>query len=976
MTDESVRLGTDRYPFFGSNPEAGGNENYYDGDLGDFDGDGQPDRLLGARYGLLFNRGGGDMVPIRRYVGSLLRGDPGASGWGEDAMALIDVDGDGDLDSISGGNGERLSCQRNEGWRFSTLWSETGRSALNIVPTDLEQDGDVDLLVGHGFCLQSSCGGPRSFRVLVNDGTGNYTDGTAASGLALPSGTFITGVVSGDIDGDGDFDVITERGTATTFGVQVALNNGSGVFTTSFNPLHVSCSGFSQNMSLGDIDDDGDLDLAIGRCLSEGSPSEVAGPYTGGHPTVPHLIATNDGSGVFTDVSSTFFDSTAWTGGDLGGGDIALVDIDYDGDLDFLAFQSRADFASHPNHHFQIYLNDGTGRMVYSTHSMEWPGRASGLGADVDLSDFDNDGDYDVWLGVGADIVRILFNTHVATGGVPADLPRSARTVSADATGVTIGWQHPPFASNIRRYHVYRSLAPDVEDRDRERIHVVGQSPFLDQDFFGTVDRHTTTESLGDPDVTIVGSEVRFIDRTAVPGVRYYYTVTHVGPEHEESVHTDEVTGVVPRSAGADTTGPELSIVWPDTQTWGRSPRIVVAYGDDDSGVDLSTLDVSFDRPLGPVSAGTNLTSMAYRLDGDAMVAWLAPPHELPADTVVNITARISDRAGNTTTETTRFFVNILPAIVASPALPTASFTASPTSGMAPLDIDFDASASDDSDGHVMRWEWYFGDGRTALGRQVQHRFEYGGTFDVRLVVRDNEGGVATTTQAITLTGPPPPADAGPPAGDAGTCTPDCSGRTCGDDGCGGVCGTCDAGLVCAGGSCACAGSTEVCGDACVDTRTDAANCGACGTVCGAGERCSAGACGTGPCTPDCSGRTCGGDGCGGTCGDCASGQVCASGGVCQCEGGGTGCGTDCVDVRSDRNHCGGCGIECGDEESCMSGVCQGLDLDGGVRGDGGTGPEVTGDCGCRVMSGQAPSWPSALVLGLGALVARRRRRA
>ena len=974
FSDESTSLMTATFPFFGSNPEAGGNENYYDGDLGDFDGDGLPDRLLGARYGLLFNTGGGLMVPIRRYVGHLLRGDPGAGGWGEDAMALIDVDGDGDLDAISGGNGEPLSCQLNNGWRWSTLWSTGGRSALNIVPTDLEGDDDVDLLVAHSFCIERSCGGPVSFRVLVNDGAGNYTDATTSSGLGLAAGEQIVGVVSADLDDDGDFDVVSQRGTASAYYVHVGLNDGTGSFTTSTQVIHVGCSGFAQNMSLGDIDDDGDLDMAIGRCIGEPGSGDVAGPYTGGHPVVAHTLAINDGTGTFTDMSATLFDSTAWTGGgELAGGDAALADVDYDGDLDFLAFQSRADFVSHLNHHFQVYLNDGTGRMVYSNRSMEWLGRASGLGADVDLSDLDGDGSLDVWLGVGADVVRILINRHEGASG-PADLPRNLRVVSEAAAGVTIGWQNPTFASNIRMYHVYRSLAPGVEDRDRELIRVVGRSRFLDQDFYGSIDRHTTTADLGDPDVSIAPSgEIRFIDRTAVPGVTYYYTVTHVGPEHDESVHTGEVAATVPRPAGADTTAPQLRIIAPTTQSWERSPRIVVTFADDSSGIDPASLSVSFDRAFGPLAAGTNLVPMAYRADGNALIAWFQPPHELPDDMIVNLNASVRDASGNMATASRQFFVTISPAIVPSPALPSASFTASATTGTAPITIDFDASASSDSDGHVMRWEWYFGDGSTALGRLRSHRFAFAGTYPVTLLVRDNEGGVATTSMTITLDGPPPPADAGMGAdagmSDAGAdagCVPDCAGRECGDDGCGGTCGTCDVDRVCGAGTCMCSGATEACGDVCTDLRVDAMNCGTCGNACAAGETCSARMCGTGPCVPDCSGRTCGGDGCGGSCGDCAAGQVCASGGVCQCEGGATGCGTECVDLRTDSNHCGACNVTC--EGACMAGACVTAGSDAGMGGGGG------GGCGCAVPGTGDPALPIAFIAAFFALVAWRRR--
>jgi len=102
--------------------------------------------------------------------------------------------------------------------------------------------------------------------------------------------------------------------------------------------------------------------------------------------------------------------------------------------------------------------------------------------------------------------------------------------------------------------------------------------------------------------------------------------------------------------------------------------------------------------------------------------------------------------------------------------------------------------------------------------------------------------------------------------GTGGGCTPDCNDRFCGPDGCDGLCGLCDDGFACdfVTGSC-----ERFCGIEC------GAECGTCpGTL-----ACSmSGICLCGPCTPNCSGKTCGDDECGGLCGagDCGPGEVCA----------------------------------------------------------------------------------------------------
>jgi hypothetical protein len=73
-------------------------------------------------------------------------------------------------------------------------------------------------------------------------------------------------------------------------------------------------------------------------------------------------------------------------------------------------------------------------------------------------------------------------------------------------------------------------------------------------------------------------------------------------------------------------------------------------------------------------------------------------------------------------------------------------------------------------------------------------------------------------------------------------------------------------------GSCTPSCSGKVCGsDGCG---------GSCGT-CSGGKTCNASGQCTSSCTPSCSGKTCGDDGCGGSCGTCSTGQTCSSAGTC-----------------------------------------------------------------------------------------------
>jgi serine protease len=81
---------------------------------------------------------------------------------------------------------------------------------------------------------------------------------------------------------------------------------------------------------------------------------------------------------------------------------------------------------------------------------------------------------------------------------------------------------------------------------------------------------------------------------------------------------------------------------------------------------------------------------------------------------------------------------------------PAASFDPSTTDGIAPLAVDFDASASTDSDGLITAYSWNFGDGSPiAAGVAVAHTFTDPGTYSVRLTVTDDDGATSSVQRTI-----------------------------------------------------------------------------------------------------------------------------------------------------------------------------------------------------------------------------------
>ena len=87
---------------------------------------------------------------------------------------------------------------------------------------------------------------------------------------------------------------------------------------------------------------------------------------------------------------------------------------------------------------------------------------------------------------------------------------------------------------------------------------------------------------------------------------------------------------------------------------------------------------------------------------------------------------------------------------------PTAAFSSDVTEGSAPLEVRFDASASNDPDGSIVSYDWAFGDGNTGSGQTATHTYPDAGSYTPRLTVTDERGASHSQNGApITVNSPP-----------------------------------------------------------------------------------------------------------------------------------------------------------------------------------------------------------------------------
>lgn len=319
------------------------------------------------------------------------------------ALAVLDLEGDGDLDLIAvDETGVRLRRNDRGSWSDATAGSGLGVSpgpgVTVAVAADVDNDGAADLLLGAGAR-------PRLYR---NDGAGRFADVSDRAGL--PSMASVAAAAFADLDHDGDVDLVL----ASDGAVRLLRNNRDGSFTDVTREARIAPVRAPVAIIPTDYDNHRDVDLLfVGR---SGAPAlyanqrdgtfrevtaaagldaivaagvEVFGAAVGdlNKDDAPDFVlatsagvvaATSDGRGRFG--RQVIDDRAALTA-------VQVFDYDNDGLLDVLGWTSGG---------LQVWRNEGRGwRAVPSAVAGEGRNAAPVSPRAAAAADFDNDGDTD-----------------------------------------------------------------------------------------------------------------------------------------------------------------------------------------------------------------------------------------------------------------------------------------------------------------------------------------------------------------------------------------------------------------------------------------------------------------------------------------------------------------------------------------------------------------------------------------------------
>jgi hypothetical protein len=463
--------------------------------LGDLDHDGDLDMVSGAFDGNFYyfeNTGG---AVISAFVPRTGAANPlnGVDVGDESLPSLGDLDGDGDLDLVTAGSGTPTYYYfENTGTVASPAFAQRtgtanpldGLPAIYTVPTlgDVDGDGDLDVVAGTQageFIYLENTGTAIAPAFVERTGAANPLNGQDVGSYSFPA--------LGDLDGDGDLDVVAVEGVggvAFFFFENAIVQRSPRYFGPVPLPFGSADTGFFSSPAAGDLNADGITDFVVSETFGSGAFHyfEGAGPYvvertgsanpfngvnSGGFP-LPTL-GDLDGDGDLDLVAGDnygaplrYYENTGsatqgafvqrtgsanpLNGAVVGRPGPALGDVDGDGDLDLVVGEFLGNF-----HYFENTGNAKTPLFVERTGTANpLNGLAVGAGSfsTAALGDVDRDGDLDLMAG-DEGLGRFHYYENTGTAIAPAFVERTGPANPLD--GKSVGLNSSPSFVDVDR---------------------------------------------------------------------------------------------------------------------------------------------------------------------------------------------------------------------------------------------------------------------------------------------------------------------------------------------------------------------------------------------------------------------------------------------------------------------------------------------------------------------------------------------
>jgi len=285
---------------------------------------------------------------------------------------------------------------------------------------DFDNDGFIDIYFLNGAPLPGTEVTEQPTHVLYrNNGDFTFTDVTVAAGLGDTG--YGMGVVAGDYDQDGDWDLYVSN-----FGQNVLYrNNGDGTFrNVTADTMPTMSDKFGAGCSFLDIDADGDLDLYAASYVQFSYDKHITRmigkhqfhPGPTDYPPSPDTLFLNQGDGTFVDISQQSGIAKIATTS-MG---VLAFDADDDGDVDIVVVNDQM-----PN---SLLINDGHGNFsdegVPSGLALDRTGKANG-NMGIECADLDGDGLVDLFTTTYQDEMPVLYKN--LDGGLFLDSTNIAR---------------------------------------------------------------------------------------------------------------------------------------------------------------------------------------------------------------------------------------------------------------------------------------------------------------------------------------------------------------------------------------------------------------------------------------------------------------------------------------------------------------------------------------------------------------------